>query len=109
MLGCLAIDLGGKPPKTRDIDTHELMPSLDTYARHFGGLEKALETIGFNKRDILLGKLHEASEHKGRFPTKREIIENPELPSPTTVSKYFGSLPKAQKAMEDKYYSKNES
>jgi len=90
-----------KVPQVRDA-TDAAMPSDSTVRRMFGSWRKGVEAAGFTPAragqrlrpwsDLeAAGALTAFKRDHGTWPSKTHLIEDPDLPSPATVFRKFGS------------------
>ena len=108
LLATLASDLG-RSPNVMDIkNLSEKVPTIDTYARHFGSFVAALHLIGLESSrkksdELLLAELYEFANQLGHFPSIKQIDNNEDVSASGTYKYHFGSISKAQQLMEQKY------
>jgi len=95
-----------KIPTTRNIKTADYMPSNHTYIDRFNGFGNALEEAGLRQlrndnyqfgrieysKEKLLEMLQNFIVELDRFPTAKEVDNNPNIPTCNPYNKHFGGL-----------------
>lgn len=93
----------GIPPTTSDF-SRGLLPSVDTYRTHFGGITKARELAGIPHPDVraiysdeeVIQKIQTWTQKHGREPRWHEFSPKNDLPSRALCEKRFGGIGKAR-------------
>lgn len=104
MLRAKARDLG-RTPTMKDVDDDPNMPSFQMYISRFGSFTEALERAGLEltcsrrwtrvSDAKLLELLVEKAEELGRMPTRKDVNDDPNMPSSASYARRFGSFTKA--------------
>lgn len=94
----------GHTPRREDLLNDKKCPNPDTYQRHFGSYENALEKTGLKPNpkfvqiadEELLESLRDLAKELGRPPTYTEMIKAEGYPHPCTYKNRFGSWENAK-------------
>ncbi|WP_435078840.1 homing endonuclease associated repeat-containing protein [Halococcus sp. AFM35] len=89
-------DKHGNPPTAPEINNADDLPTVDTFIRHFGTWNDALDAAGFEPRlrrrsnEELLTELREFASD-GEYPTHTAVGDCEDMASPSTYKRRFGS------------------
>ena len=89
-------DEHGHPPTVSEANDTDEFPGADTFVRHFGTWNNALDAAGFEPRlrrrsnQELLTELREFA-NDGEYPTHTVVGNCEDMASPTTYKRRFGS------------------